>query len=604
MSDRKFSPNIHLVESLDDIVEFTNWLGRTHENNIIGLDIETTGLDWYSDDFKVRMLQVGDENDGWAFKVDGYEAIVKSIIERWDGEWAIHNASYDVKVLQKHMGWTPPWERIHDTMIMKYLMEPGKPAALKDSATRLISPVIAQGEKYLKEDMKKGGWTWATVPFSLDSYWQYGALDPSITVAMYNKMKPLTIDAMPEVYELEMAVLRACVNMEYKGMRIDADYVKEQYTKHQQHLDKVEKFLISEWGFKPSQKAKLADFLLAHGAEFSRFSEKTGAPSTDKEQMKLFKESGDPALYAIANTVMRYQDLQKTTGTYLKGYLTDSPYNGRLHANINTLRAKTGRMSSSNPNLQNLPSKAKLIKDAFIPDDPANQYLLSCDYSSMELRMLTNLSKDPDLIEAYRKVDEHGEDFFVNIAKLVYNEPDFQKSDPRRKLIKGYLYGTMYGAGPEKSAETAGITLEEALELDTKFKTMYPGIVNFMNEAMQTGERTLAETGQPFVTFPSGRRIPADKDEDGRYKIYALTNYILQGRSAEETKKAVVRLEAEGFDMRMVVHDEVIFHIDKADEEEARRQVEDVMTVRKSEDYPVWIPAESDPGLSRWGDKY
>lgn len=598
----QFNPELHLVRNLDDIVEFTNWLGTKHENNALGLDTETTGLDWYHPNFRTRMVQVGDKNHGWAFEVEGYEAIVKEILSRWDGDWVIHNASYDTKVLKKTLGWEVPWHRIHDTMIMKQIYEPGSPAGLKDTASRFVSGVVKQGEKIMKEEFKKGGWDWSTVPFSLDSYWQYGALDPSMTVALYSHLKEY-IDTVPEVYSLEMAVLRCCVDMEYKGMHIDSEYVEKVYKENKSRLHKIEKSIKDNWGFEPTKNGELIDFLKYYGAEFTVFTGK-GAESVNKEQLDLFVESGNKSVQTIAKTILDYRNLKKVTDTYLKGYLTESPYDSRLYANINTLKARTGRMSSSNPNLQNLPSNGRLIKDAFIPDDPSKHYLKSCDYSSMELRMLTNLSKDPSLIEAYRRVDENGEDFFVNVGKILYNEPDFQKSDKRRKSIKGYMYGMMYGGGHEKLAKTAGVSLEEIEVLDEKFKSMYPGIVTFMDKTMKDGEETLEKTGVPFITYPSGRRIPADKDEKGNWKIYALTNYMLQGRSAEETKKAIVRLDAVGMDMRMVVHDEIIAHIDKKDEEEATKVLEEVMTVQKSEEYPVWIPAECDPGLARWGDKY
>jgi DNA polymerase I-like protein with 3'-5' exonuclease and polymerase domains len=254
-------------------------------------------------------------------------------------------------------------------------------------------------------------------------------------------------------------------------------------------------------------------------------------------------------------------------------------------------------MSITDPALQTLPKGEALVRDAFIPHE--GNVLVSSDWSQIEMRLMAHFSQDERLARAFRDADDTGGDFFVEMGKEIYREPDFVKADKRRGLVKNTLYASAYGAGVNKMAESAGVTYDVMKSVADGVFSTYPGIKRFQGTVEDLGVRREREEGQGYVMTPFGRRLPCDEG-----KVYTLTNYLLQGHAAELLKNALVQLDLAGLGdyMTLPVHDEVIFSIPKEDAAEAMHLIGDVMSI--TEGYMVNIPADPEGPLDRWGEKY
>lgn len=586
---------VHLVNNTADSWRFICWLTERMQDPdaVLAYDLETTGLDPRADGAAIRLAQLGDEKDGWAFPWDHWSGPFMEALSVWDKALVGHNTSFDNRWLMLHAGWRPPFERVHDTMIMAQIAEPHLNAGLKDLCDRHIDPRASVGQILLKQAMKEQGWTWATVPVDFDVYWKYGCIDTIITALLYRHYR---VDIKyPESYELEMATRRIVSEMEDNGIVIDLEYCQEWYDKLKAHVGESKQWAIDNWGTNILASGQVVKLFQSMGQEFTKFSAKTGAPSADEEQLLLFAESGDENVQGVVDFILTTKKMDKKANTYFKNFL-NLHHGGRLHASFHTLRARTGRMSSSTPNLQNIGKVDVTLRDAFLPNE--GEVLLSCDYSQVELRLMCHFSGDAQLQEAFRTADATGGDFFVEMGKTIYRDPNFSKKDPRRGLIKTFMYAYLYGAGLEKMAKSAGVSPQEMTNFVRDLGEAYPGIPQFQQNVITLGEQREAREGHGYVLTPTGRKIPCDRGE-----ARTLVNYILQGTAAEILKKALVRLDAAGLTQYLIlpIHDEVIASVPVDRYEEIAREISDIMSVRG--EFAVDLIAEAEGPFTRWGDK-
>lgn len=589
--------NMHLVNNIETAWEMKRWLGERREFNVLGLDTETSGLDAWAPDARLRLIQIGDHKTGWAIPWENWGGVAIECMDAWEGQWTLHNAAFDYKWLKKHAKWEMPWHRTHDTMIMGQIERPGDRNDLKHLSTKFIDPRADAGQKDLKDAMAKNGWGWGDIPVDLESYWVYSALDPILAAHMYTHFQ--TEKKFPETYDLEMAVRRICTNMELDGMRVNLEYSQKKFDELNDYVESSKKWAMDTFGFSIGSNIQLADYFAnTLGAKFDVFTS-TNNPSVNKQQLDIFQHADDPKIQQMAKFVLGVRNYDKISNSYFKNFIS-MQRDGILHPSIKTMGARTGRMSVTDPALQTIPSKDSLVRGAFIPSNP-DESIVSCDYSQVELRLMAHFSQDKALIQAFKDADRTGEDFFSNLGKQIYNNPNFDKKDPRRKLVKSTMYGLIYGAGPEKMAETAGIPVRDMQEVVDAVHKTFPGIKNFMMEIENTGNKREREEGVAYITTGTGRKIPADKG-----RIYSLLNYTLQGNAAEIMKKAVVRLDAAGYGpyMKMVIHDEVVFSIPNHLIEAALPEISEIMSVTDGS-FAVDLLAEAEgPYSENWGQKY
>jgi DNA polymerase-1 len=255
-------------------------------------------------------------------------------------------------------------------------------------------------------------------------------------------------------------------------------------------------------------------------------------------------------------------------------------------------------MSITNPALQTLPKGDDVVRRAFIPKDD-DHVIITSDLDQVEFRMFASLSKDPNLITLFNRADATGSDPFTEIGREIYNDPTMQKSDKRRALIKGTVYGRLYGAGVAKQAVTAGVPEPQMRQVSDAFDRRFPGMSYFQKQIEDAGMRRLQSEGQGYVYTWTGRRLPCDED-----RVYTLVNYLIQGGAAEVFKANLVKLDQADLTELLIVpvHDEIVLQAPRKDADEIKQIVKQCMTTSDGWDVP--LTADVDGPLETWGDKY
>jgi DNA polymerase-1 len=584
-------PNLDHVQlgrivDFEDVLKFNDWLvSGPLQHGVMAVDTEGTGLSRFKD--KVRLVQVGDSEQGWAMEWDRWSGLFVDAINRFRGSILMFNSPYDHSMLAA-MGVTLDWSSIMDVLPMLKMLDPGKRNGLKPAAARYVDPFAAAAQKDLEEAIKKFGW--AGIPAHFGPYWQYAALDPVLTTLLCIKVAPRIMAGGPRLvkaYDVENAVLSVLSRMTDKGIPVNVDYAREQRAKITAYSTQTADYIKRKYGVSPGSNLKVIAKLQEFGFEFTKVTE-SGAVSLDKEVL----ESID---HELAQLVLKRRQLDKIGSTYLDFYINHNR-DGRVHPNINAQGAITGRMSVSDPNFQNLPRTgspaASIVRNCVRAGE--GNVLLFADFSQIETRILAHLSQDPGLIAAFHQP----EDFFVTLAQNVFSDPTITKKSPLRNVIKTWTYATLYGAGLEKQAKTAGMSMTEMQAVVRRINAAYPGIQRFQQEVQLTGRANLRETGEAFYICPmSGRRHVADKGRE-----YALLNYCIQGMAAYFFKVKLLEAEASGLGPYMVlpVHDEIILEIGVEQAPWAAEILAKVMNDDTT--FSVPVQAEVSYGFT-WGDK-
>jgi len=578
---------LHLIESLEDVASFATWLGQVRNGPKLAFDTETTGLSQEND--HIRLCQVGDSVHGWAFSWERWSGIMADTVKKFEGTLIGHNAPFDWAFMKK-AGVELPRHRIRDTRPQCHILDPTFSTALKNNAVRYVDPRA----KNSQEDFSSSGWTWANVPIDYVPYWTYGALDPVLTNQLDDYTWP-RIHGTPaeKAFDIENSVQWVTHDMERYGVHIDTAYALDSYEKFTTHCEKIKQWCITEFNVNPGRNAQVIAKLHDDGVAFSKAT-KGGAVSLDAEVLEGID-------HPLARQVLIRRKLEKLASTYLKHYITEVDSNDLLHPSINTLGARTSRMSMSGPNFQNLPT-AKKAGD-FTPatvvrnciSARVGHTLLFADFSQIEMRMLAWLSGDANMIAAFHSPD----DFFVNLARQVYSDPTIDKNHPLRDRIKNFGYAKIYGAGLAKMAWTAGIDIETVRSNMQLFDSTFPGVRGYQDGTYHLAMQRKSSEGYGYAICPlSGRRQPAEPGKE-----YALVNYTIQGAAATLFKMKLLELDQAGLGpwMMLVVHDEVILDVPN---EHVVDAVHTLQTVMNDDKIIAPVPVEAEVSFGqRWGEK-
>lgn len=574
---------LHLVESIADVRNFDAWfLSGPQQHGVMAVDTETTGLVPGRD--TVRLVQVGDGTDGWALPWTGWSGAFEDVMDRFNGTVLMHNAPFDQPMLRS-MGHTIPWHRIQDTRPMAHILDPSMRTGLKPLASRLVDPAAGAAQKELEQAIKQLGW--AGVPVKFGPYWQYGALDPVLTYLCWQKMLPL----VPQyAYEVENGVLSVLATMMDNRVPVNVEYAKEQYDKFMSYAEQVADWCQRSYGVNPGSNQQVVRVLQEQTDYVFTKGTAAGAVALDREVL----ESID---HPLAVQVLKRRKIQKLATTYLDHFVSQSE-DGYIRASLNSLGARTGRMSVSSPNMQNLPRVSEGDRAASTVRNcvqaRAGHTLVFCDFAQVETRLLAHLSQDPGLLAAFHAPD----DFFVTLARQVFNDPTITKKSPKRNVIKTWVYATIYGAGVEKQAKSAGLPVAEMAAIAASINATFPGIKRFQNQVAADAARAERETGSAHVFCPlSGRRHVADPG-----KAYALVNHLIQGMAAFFFKMKLLELDAAGLGEYMIipVHDEIILHVPNDRVPHVCQVLTDVMNDHKTFTVPIEAEVSTGP---RWGEK-
>lgn len=590
---------LHLVNSVDKAQELMSWLGERHDGPL-GIDTETTGLGNFSpreDD--VRLCQIGDQMQGWAMGWEQWGGVFREVMRRYDGPLTGHNLpQYDGPILAK-VGIDVPRHRSSDARLMSHVIEPTHSTALKNLCARHVDPragvMKSQLDDTLESGKSKNGWTWATVPIDYQPYWAYGALDPVLSARLHPVLEEKVKAAGAwEAYELEMAAAYVVQKMEDNRMRVDRSFAQAAFDSFEQQATELEAWCLSNYGVKPTANASIIKILQEAGYVFDKATA-SGAVSLDKYVL------GDID-HPLADVVLHRRQLKNLTSTWIRHFINltsdEDPF---LPYRLNSVGAKTGRMTMQKPSLHNLPRRSEsnanaiAVRDCLVPRDE-NHILLMIDFDQIEMRELTHLTQDPALIAA---VMDPSTDIFTAMARMVFADPSIDKKHPLRFRTKTCAYAINYGAGPDRFTMTAGLPPDEGHAMYYGIKNTFPGIDNMSNMVRNVSLGRLRDEGVSYVRSPLTGRIHPDHQDKG----YTLVNFLLQGMAAEIMKIKLVELDNAGFGnyMTLTVHDEQIFDLPRGTIREATIAALEVMN-----DYSLLtVPITASASLGeRWGSKY
>ena len=597
---------LHLVDSVEKAGEFITWLGERRPHNAIAIDTETgeyPGRErkdalspWHG---RLRLVQVGDGQQAWAMPWDEWAGAFYQAMDKFDGQIVCHNIGFEARWFDVQSRWNLPWHRAHDTMIMAHIIDPLGVGALKRLAALYVDGRAVALQDTLDTELVKNGWTWGTVPTNFQPYWAYGALDCILTMRLWEQFYEKCGPGGPynKAYELEMATRRIVTRMEINGARIDLDYSKKKFDELTEYAGSVKTWAKQKYnGVSIGSNIQLVRLFESLGAEINEFTP-SGQKSASKDQLKLLSITGNDEVKALAEIVLKQRKADKLANTYFSNFLNDN-VNGFVHPSVKTLGARTSRMSIQNPALQTLPKGDDVVRRAFIPKDE-DHVIVTSDLDQVEFRMFASLSQDTNLISLFNRADATGSDPFTEIGREIYNDPTMQRSDKRRNLIKGTIYGRLYGAGVAKQALTAGVAETQMRTVSDSLDTRFPGMALFQRQIEDVGMRRLKAEGQGYVYTWTGRRLPCDED-----RVYTLLNYLIQGGAAEVFKSNLVKLDQADLTELLIVpvHDEIVLNAPRKDVEEIKRIVKECMTT--TEGWSVPLTSGIDGPMETWGDKY
>lgn len=573
-----------LVETIDDVYEMKRWLGD-NRRDVLAIDLETSGLEWWLPSSRIRLAQIGDANAGWAIPWDRWSGAVHELLGSYEGPMVGHNVAFDWKWM-KNFGLELPWRKMNDTMTAAHLTDPTGPQGLKVLATRLVDPTAAAGEKVLSKAMAEQGWNWDTVPIDFPPYWGYAALDCVITARLWGIVEPEMHGRLKEAYELELGARGVCNGMELRGAKIDLKYCYEQRERLEAYCEETAAYCQATWGVSPTSPQQVASVFLRDGIELTERTPK-GAFTVNDDVLQTID-------HPLAEVVRNVRKAKKVASSYFKNFVNMADAEDRLHPSIRSHEAVTGRMSITAPALQTLP-RGPLVRHAFLPND--GEQIVAVDYSNVELRLAAHFSREERMIDAFL----NGRDLHTETARGVYGIPDGQDLPPgTRQIAKAVNFTLWYGGGAEAVAAQAKISVDEAKDVLGRYYTAFPRVKPFQLEVERQARMRARTEGVAYVQSPTGRRWTSDED-----KVYKLVNYLIQGTAGEELKRALVRLEQAGFsDWALVpVHDEVVFSLpDDAIRDGVIHEIAEVMEER--ERYAVPLEVEASGPYPTWGTKY
>jgi len=552
-------------------------------------DLETTGLDMFGDRIVGLSLAIR-EHEAWYIpfghnadvrprnEIEAeYASILRPLFENEGIAKVGQNMKFDILFLRalgiqvKGMKW--------DTMLLHYLLDAESRHGMNAMAERYLnySPIeieslIGRGAKQLTMDM-----------IGVERISEYAAEDADITLQLYNVLLPL-IEKEPSLLTLyrtiEEPMIDVLVDMEWEGVRIDSEALRDYSATLSQQLNAIEEQIREVSGEREiniNSSRQLGELLFAK----MRITDKpkmtkTKQFCTDEEYLQSF--AGE---HKVVDLILEYRGVKKLLSTYVDSLPSlVNPVTGHIHTSYNQAVTATGRLSSANPNLQNIPVRDDLgrpIRSAFVPSDDRHE-LLSADYSQVELRLMAHLSGDENLCEAFRE----GKDIHAATAARIFKKPIEEVTSEERRRAKTANFGIIYGISAFGLSQRLRIPRSEAKQLIDGYFESYPKVKKYMDDVVNNAR----EKGYVETLF-GRRRYLADIDSrNANARALAERNAInapIQGTAADIMKIAMVgvarRFKAEGVRSRitMQVHDEIVVDLLRTEREMVEQIVREEM---------------------------
>ena len=505
------------------------------------------------------------------------------------------NIKYDMEVLRNYgIELKGP---MFDTMIAHYVLQP----ELRHNMDYMAEVYLNYQTIPIEELIGERGKNQKNMrDLSPTDIYEYACEDADITLQLKNALEPKLMEAgvADLFYQMEMPLVKVLAEMEMNGVRIDTETLKEtseNFTKRMLDLEHQIHELAGE-SFNVSSPKQVGDILFGklNIAEKPKKT-KTGQFVTSEEELQKYAAGNE-----IVTLILDYRGLKKLLGTYVDALpKLINPRTGHIHTSFNQTVTATGRLSSSDPNLQNIPVRGedgKEIRKCFIPEDGC--LFFSADYSQIELRVMAHLSGDKHMIEAF----EHGYDIHAATAAKIYGKDMKDVTRDERTKAKRANFGIIYGITVFGLAERLGIDRNEAKQLFDGYFTTFPQVYDYMEQAKATAR----EQGYVETFFHRRRYLPDINSRNATVRGFAERNAInapIQGSAADIIKVAMIRIyerfKRENIQSKMIlqVHDELNFSVLP----EEKEQVERIVMEEMQNAYPLRVPLIADGG---WGKNW
>jgi len=593
MSDnQRENENYKFINTDQDFDKFLEELKKQDE---VCLDTETSSLNV----FEAKLLGISFcFKSGEAYYVSARSKILKKLKPIIENIKAIgHNIKYDYKIL-KLVG--IELNNIYfDTLIAAYLLsKTSRGLKLDDLAFSELGYRMQPIEELIGPKGKKQLTMLDVAPEKI-SY--YSCEDADCTWQLYKKYKKELEDE--DIYDLfeevEIPLVKVLADMEIEGIKIDTKFLKDLEKKFEKRLNelRVEIQELAGEEFNINSPKQLGEILFS-GLEISTKGikkTKTGF-STAASELEKMKDR-----HPIINLIFEYRELNKLQSTYVIGLLKEVDEEDRIHTSFNQTVTATGRLSSSGPNLQNIPIRTELgreIRKAFIPKE--GFFLLAADYSQIELRVIASMADDNKMIESFNK----NEDIHARTAAEINNKDIKDVSKKERRDAKEVNFGVMYGLGARGLSQRTDLDFNEARDFIERYFLLYEKIRIFLDTIKKQAHKN------KFVETLFGRKryIPDIDTKMPMLRAAAeriATNMPIQGTAADLMKMAMIRLEPELKDISsdtkilLQVHDEIILEIPEEDIDKVSKKVKDVM----ENIYKLKVPIKVDVSTgNNWGE--
>jgi DNA polymerase I len=606
-------------EIVRDLAGLTPWLDAARARGILALDTETTSLDEMSCDLVGVSLAIEPgracyiplchrgEGDGLfadsalaegQMKLEDCLAALKPVLEDDAILKVLQNAKYDVKVLSRYGIEVAP---LDDTMLLSYAMNAGLHGHGMDT---LAERYLAHGCIPIKELIGSGK---AQVTFDrvpIDKAGPYAAEDADVTLRLWHLFKPQLHRArVTTVYEtLERPLVPVLARMERAGIKVDRDTLSRMSNAFAQKMAGLEAEIHELAGetFNVGSPAQLGEILF----------EKMGLPGGEKGKTGKYSTPADvledlATEHDLPRRVLDWRQLQKLKSTYtdaLQAHI--NPETGRVHTSYSIAGANTGRLASTDPNLQNIPvrtEEGRRIREAFVAEK--GKVLVSLDYSQIELRILAHIAG----IEALKQAFREGQDIHAATASEMFNVPLDQMTPEIRRQAKAINFGVIYGISGFGLARNLRIPRAEAQGFIDRYFERFPGIRAYMDETKGFAKKN----GHVETLF--GRKIHTPeinaKGPGAGFAYRAAINAPIQGTAADVIRRAMIRMEAaiEGLPAKMLlqVHDELLFEVEEGAADDLIARAREVMEGAAHPAVHLSVPLVVDAGQgANWAEAH
>ena len=584
----------HDYQLIQDAAAIDQVLNLFMQENVFCFDTETTGLDPLTDRV-IGLALSAQKGKGFYVPIQSDQDLIKfkPLFEQTNIKIA-QNLKFDLQMLRRYgIEVKPPY---FDTMLAHYLLEPDKRHGMDELSKQYLQYEPVSIEALIG---KKGKGQLTMDQVDVQVLKDYAAEDADVTYQLYEVLKPMIEnDQANAVFQtVELPLIPVLADMEHEGIKVDASFLKAYSVELNQEVKAIEQRIYEQAGevFNIASPLQLGKILFEK-LQLDEKAKKTKTGQYQTGEDVLIKLSSK---HSIVQDILDFRGLQKLKSTYVDA-LPEliHPLTHRVHTTFNQAVAATGRLSSTNPNLQNIPirtARGREVRKAFIARD-AEHVILSADYSQIELRVIASMSEDPGMMEAFNQ----GIDIHTATAAKVFGVPVESVTKEQRYKAKSVNFGLIYGQGAFGLAENLGISRTEAKQIIDQYFEQFPGIRQYMDKAIE-GARS-----NGFVSTLLGRKryLRDIHSANATVRSFAERNAInapIQGTAADMIKLAMInihqQIKSQQLKSKLIlqVHDELLLDVHVSELE----QVKQLVLTEMQNALPLKVPVVAEYGVGQ-----